>query len=283
MGPPPPILISTIHQKKQEMTSAEKGTVGPVDQGDGLGRSLQEPTPKITGPAQPAGPAEHSHHPPIVQSQDPPAYQPYEEGDPASVARRASFEAKDSDVEYVGATSEYDSDSDTELLLQGTAAGTWAQTTGPGNDHLVRHSSDEYEDEDEELGEEDEEGDDDGVDFEEDDDDDLSDYTTGMEEMQEMDTRTGGYHRALQHGPYPKSRQQVEQLRKRRPGAIRNRQPRLRTVSGTGLRLDTAVGPSAYGPAPSGEGLSNQDVFIQACDALTARLLQGNDVFQDCH
>jgi len=266
---------------------------GPAekDQGNTLGPSLQEPTQKTTG-AQPPSTVESGPKLPTLQSRDPPAYQPYQEGDPVLAIEHASLGTKESDVEYVGAaTSEFDSDSDTELLQpaagetwgdsSAAAVERWGETSGPGSD-IVRQSSDEYEDEDdmdEELGDEDDEGDDGGV-YEEDEEDDLSDYT-GMEEMQDMNAQgTAEYHRAHQHGPYLKSRQQVEQLRKRRPGPLRNRPPRLRTVSGSdaGLRLDAGAGSSAYHhPIQDNIGFSTQNAFTQSCDELTARLLQGEN------
>lgn len=279
------------------MTSAEKGIIRPLDQGpaekdqgNSLGPSLQDPTQKIPG-AQPPRTVESGPQLPTLKSQKPPAYQPYQEGDPVLAIEHASLGTKESDVEYVGAaTSDFDSDSDTEQL-QPAAGETWGENSpaaverwadsGPGSD-IVRQSSDEFEDEDEmdeELGEEDDEGDDGGV-YEEDDEDDLSDYT-GMEEMEDMSAQgTAEYHRALQHGPYLKSRQQVEQLRKRRPGPLRNRPPRLRTVSGSGaaLRLDTGAGSSAYNhPIQANVGFSTQNAFTQSCDELTARLLQGEN------
>ncbi|KAG0045590.1 hypothetical protein BGZ83_009224 [Gryganskiella cystojenkinii] len=208
--------------------------------------------------------------------------------------KRVSHNLKDSDGEFVGGetVSEYESESDPELLMQHVTAArgaTWAAAESPGPDSdIIRHSSDEYEDEDEmdeELGDEDddEDVDDDGIDFEDGDeeDDELSDYAT-MEEMQDMHSRGavvgGGYTRAHQHGPYLKSsrQQQSDQLRKRRPGPMRNRQQRLRTVSGSGLRLDTEAGASSFGPSqPETEFTASQTEFNQACDELTARLHQG--------
>ncbi|CAO3573904.1 unnamed protein product [Mortierella alpina] len=146
----------------------------------------------------------------------------------------------------------------------------WANPPGDSGD-LVVQSSDDYEDD---IGDEEDEVD-------EDDDDEFSDDTGDLEEVRDIPTKNDFvYNRVAHHGPYLKSRRQIEQLKKNqhRPGTLRKKPMRLRTVSGSGSRLDSGAGSNPTIVSSQDEELesvSPEKLFIQNCEEMTLKLHQG--------
>ncbi|KAF9957098.1 hypothetical protein BGZ72_002145 [Mortierella alpina] len=178
---------------------------------------------------------------------------------------------KDSDDDDHGHGDYYRDKSPSEVdLHQEQDLKVWANPPGDSGD-LVTQSSDDYEDD---VGDEEDEVDDD-------DDDEFSDDTGDLEEMRGAPAKSDYvYSRVAHHGPYLKSRRHIEQLKKNqhRPGTLRKKPMRLRTVSASGSRLDTASGSSPVivsGQDEELESASPERLFIQTCEEVTLKLHQG--------
>ncbi|KAF9573119.1 hypothetical protein EC968_008968 [Mortierella alpina] len=145
----------------------------------------------------------------------------------------------------------------------------WVNPPGDSGD-LVAQSSDDYEDD---IGDEEDEVDDD--------DDEFSDDTGDLEETRDIPIKNDFvYSRVAHHGPYLKSRRQIEQLKKNqhRSGTLRKKPMRLRTVSGAGSRLDAGPGSNPTTISVQDEELeaaSPERFFIQTCEEVSLKLHQG--------
>ncbi|KAF9938245.1 hypothetical protein BGZ67_000390 [Mortierella alpina] len=257
------------------MTASEQDDVSSVElqdeqQAHGLerGASLSGPS-RMTMDVEPLTGA-------TIQPRGPPAYRTKDaavEEDRGAAGLDISDDMqtyKDSDDDNHGHGGYYRDKSPSEVdPQQEQDFKVWANPPGDLGD-LVAQSSDDYEDD---IGDEEDEVDDD-------DDDEFSDDTGDQEEVRDASTKNDFvYSRVTHHGPYLKSRRQIEQLKKNqhRPGTLRKKPMRLRTVSGSGSRLDT--GPGSNTTTVSGqdeelESMSPERLFIQTCEEVTLKLHQ---------
>ncbi|KAF9438483.1 hypothetical protein BGZ76_007602 [Entomortierella beljakovae] len=285
-------MRSSDEPPKNTMTTAENGSITPIElqgpqqklhevQGGSLQMNLDpdDRTPQTTEP----------QHKPLIQQHDTPRYQPRvtdledeafknngtEHTDLRHVNKESVMEER---IEF------YDDDTSSEADLQQVNVADWAESS----DAVVQSSDDYGNDMDDIRDEEDDEEEDDMEDDEEeeedieDDEENFSDDTGDTDEQQETRGKSG-YHdnRHIHHGPYLKSRRQVEHLRKShgRPGALRKRPLKLRTISSSGPRLDTSASSGsafAADQSTTPEDNSSQLEFAQTCEEVSRMLHQGS-------
>ncbi|KAF9401029.1 hypothetical protein BGX21_002899 [Mortierella sp. AD011] len=284
------------------MTTAENGTMGPIE--------LQEPQQKLHEPQgepsqmniDPGEQASHvtgPQHRPLRPQHDPPGYQPRDTPLEEAVARKnpgagpTDYRHSDKQPDLDEPIEEfYDDDTSSEADLQQANIADWAESSGNASDAVVQ-SSDDYgnemddirDDDDDEEEEEEEEEEEDIEDEDEEDDieydeDNISDDTGDTDEPQEIRGKSDyHYNRHVHHGPYLKSRRQVEQLRKSqgRPGA-RKRPLKLRTISSAGVHLEITASSGAAivaDQSTTSNFASSQLEFTKTCEELSRMLQQG--------
>ncbi|KAF9175067.1 hypothetical protein BGX20_008408 [Mortierella sp. AD010] len=285
------------------MTTAENGTMGPIE--------LQEPQQKLHEPQgepsqmniDPGEQASHvtgPQHRPLRPQHDPPGYQPRDTPLEEAVARKnpgagpTDYRHSDKQPDLDEPIEEfYDDDTSSEADLQQANIADWAESSGNASDAVVQ-SSDDYgnemddirDDDDDEEEEEEEEEEEDIEDEDEEDDieydeDNISDDTGDTDEPQEIRGKSDyHYNRHVHHGPYLKSRRQVEQLRKSqgRPGA-RKRPLKLRTISSAGVHLEITASSGAAivaDQSTTSNFASSQLEFTKTCEELSRMLQQGH-------
>ncbi|KAF9352724.1 hypothetical protein BGX26_009493 [Mortierella sp. AD094] len=285
------------------MTAAENGTMGPIElQGpqQKLHESQGEPSQMNIDPEEQASHVSGPQHKPLKQQHDPPGYQPRDTTLEEAAARKNSG-AGPTDYRHSDKQSGvdehieefYDDDTSSEADLRQVNIADWAESSGNASDAVVQ-SSDDYgndmddirdDDDDDEEEEEDIEDEDEEDDIE-DDEDNISDDTGDTDELQEIRGKSDyHYNRHIHHGPYLKSRRQVEQLRKSqgRPGALRKRPLKLRTISSTGVHLETTASSGAAIVADQSAAsnfASSQLEFTKTCEGLSRMLQQANAMFE---
>ncbi|KAF9113716.1 hypothetical protein BGX27_000930 [Mortierella sp. AM989] len=277
---------------KNKMTAAENGCLGPIEL-QGPQQKLQEaqgePSQMNIDPEERTSYDTEPHHKPLIQPHDPPGYQPKDTAPKGAARKNTGAEPTDyrhPDKQPAGdehIEEFYDDDTSSEADLRQVNVADWVESSGNASD-AVAQSSDEYgndmddmqDDEEEEEDIEDEEEDD-----IEDDEENISDDTGDTDELQEIRGKSDyQYSRQIHHGPYLKSRRQVEQLRKRqgRPGALRKRPLKLRTISGTGVHLETSTNSGSTHVADqnmTSDAASSQLEFTQTCEEISRMLQQG--------
>ncbi|KAF9917165.1 hypothetical protein BX616_001769 [Lobosporangium transversale] len=175
------------------------------------------------------------------------------------------------DIEHVEGF--YDDDTTSENELRQASMVAWAETSGNGSD-VIAQSSDDY-------GDDMDDGQDDEDDELEDDDDNLSEDTADTDDLVENQGKNDHhYNRPIHHGPYPKSRRQVEQFRRNqnRTSVLRKSRLRLRTISSAGTHTDSAAKPginSVLNQDGISEDSPSRQAFVQTCDDVALMLRQG--------
>ncbi|KAF8941088.1 hypothetical protein BGZ58_002552 [Dissophora ornata] len=169
----------------------------------------------------------------------------------------------------------YENDTSSEGDSRQAEVVAWVDSPGIAAD-VVAQSSDEYEDGMDDIRDEEEDDEDEDEDDIEDDDN-FSDDTGDTDELHEAPGKSYLYSRTLHHGTYPKSRQQVEQLRKNqgRPAALRKRSLKQRTISGASE--SGATSSSTFTPVQDVtiEEATAQQLFTLTCEEVTRALHHG--------
>lgn len=264
---------------KSTMTTADNGPTGPIEFRDPnllKNEPQRQPSRMIVDlEGQPAGGIE-AEEDLAVHQQDPPGYQPRKAEDNGAALKAVDNEqaAGVHESEFLDTDDFYENDtsSETEQSAQLVA---WVDSPGNATDIVAAHSSDDYRDDNDDIGDDDDDEDDD----EEDDDieDDEENFSDDTDEHQETVGKEYPYTRPIHRGPY-KSRRDTEQLRKiqGRPGTMRKRPLRLKSISGT--RQDTAPNSGApFAPVQdtSLQSTSPRQHLAHICEEVTGTLHQG--------
>ncbi|KAF8979549.1 hypothetical protein BGZ46_005284 [Entomortierella lignicola] len=280
---------------KDTMTTTKKETISPIElQGpqQKLHESQDEPFQMNIDPEDQALNVTEPQHKPSKHQHDHPGYQPRdaileEAAQKNSGAGTTDYRHSDKQAEVDEHIEVfYDDDTSSETDLQHVNIAEWAESSGNASDAVVQSSDDYGNDMDDIRDDDDDDDEEDDIDDEEEDEDiededeNISDDTGDTDELQEIRGKPDyQYKRHIQHGPYLKSRRQVEQLRKShgRPGALRKRQIKLRTIPSTGGGLETTASLGYVADQnPASEFASSQIEFTQTCEELSRMLQQGH-------
>ncbi|KAI1320684.1 hypothetical protein EDD11_010218 [Mortierella claussenii] len=264
------------------MTASDKEPIGPAEH-QGLQSlvppSQAEPSQLMIDRNNASLSVADLQHPPLIPPPGPSAMQPEDAAtkrtgpglDRTSAADYRSKHIQAADGEQIEEF--YDDETSSETDLQHSAIVAWTEASGNTSDVVMQSSDDGGDDMDDTR-------DDDEDDIEEGDDDNFSDDTGDTDDFQEPQSKNDyHYHRPLHHGPYLKSRQQLEQLRKNqgRSKTLRKNRTRLRTVSGAASHPSSVTNsgaPLKMADAAS-ETVPSQEVFEQTCQDVTQMLHQG--------
>lgn len=219
----------------------------------------------------------------LEQSQDPPPYQPVDfaaDGMPANVVDAELVDDQWNIAKEEGSIEEYyvDDSSSEDAQMKRKPWGNSGIISDP-----VGQSSDEYDDDLDEIADDDEDEADEEDELEDDlEDEDLDDVAFSDGDPDDMDDPAAlVYNQPMLHGPYLQPPRQDVQARKRhaRNGGLRKRPQKFKAVASTGRRFNQGP-PSGSGseldPSTHTGTQSPGQVFMQTCRDVTRFLEHGS-------
>lgn len=266
------------------MTATEKASVGlpePQPQQQQYTEHQTEPSQMIIDIDQPPGPIDPARQTP-EQSQDPPPYQPVDftaDRIPANIADAGLIDDQWSAAKEEGSIEEYYVDDSSSEDAQ-TKRRPWENSGIIGDP--VGQSSDDYDDDLDEIADDDEDEPDEGDELEDDlEDEDLDDVAFSDGDPDDMDDPAAlVYNQPMLHGPYLQSPRQDVQARKRhaRNGGMKKRPQKFKPIGSTGRRFNQ--GPNSgsgaeIDPSTHTGTQSPEQVFMQTCRDVTRFLEHG--------
>ncbi|KAG0306868.1 hypothetical protein BGZ97_000587 [Linnemannia gamsii] len=231
---------------------------------------------------QPPGPIDLTRQTP-EQSQNPPPYQPVDfaaDGIPANIVDAGLADDQWGAAKEEGSIEEYYVDDSSSEDAQ-TKRKPWENSGIISNP--VDQSSDEYDDDLDEIADDDEDEPDEEDELEDDlEDEDLDDVAFSDGDPDDMDDPAAlVYNQSMLHGPYLQSPRQDVQARKRhaRNGDMRKRPQKLKAVGGTGRRFNQGQNSGSgaeLDPSTHTGTQSPGQVFMQTCRDVTRFLEHGS-------
>ncbi|KAF9333682.1 hypothetical protein BGZ91_011161, partial [Linnemannia elongata] len=267
------------------MTASEKASVGlpePQSQQHQHAEHQTEPSQMIIDMDQPPGSIDLTSQT-LEQSQDPPPYQPVDfaaDGMPANVVDAELVDDQWNIAKEEGSIEEYyvDDSSSEDAQMKRKPWGNSGIISDP-----IGQSSDEYDDDLDEIADDDEDEADEEDELEDDlEDEDLVDVAFSDGDPDDMDDPAAlVYNQPMLHGPYLQPPRQDVQARKRhaRNGGLRKRPQKFKAVASTGRRFNQGP-PSGSGseldPSTHTGTQSPGQVFMQTCRDVTRFLEHGS-------